>query len=78
MKKEYDIKKLKKAKPKYLKNLKESITMRLERDVVRYFKGLALRTGIPYQTLIGYVLKEYSSQKIQPSANWPIKKITKN
>jgi predicted DNA binding CopG/RHH family protein len=78
MKKEYNIKKLKKAEPKYLKNLKESITMRLEPDVIRYFKSLSLKTGIPYQTLINYVLKDYSIHRLRPSANWPLYKESKN
>jgi len=78
MKKEYNLKKLKKAEPKYLKNLKESVTMRLEPDVISYFKNLSLKTGIPYQTLINYVLKDYSIHKLQPSANWPAGKESKS
>jgi uncharacterized protein (DUF4415 family) len=78
MKKEYNLKKLKRAEPKYLKNLKESITMRLEPDVIRYFKDLSLKTGLPYQTLINYVLKDYSIHKLQPSANWLLPKVSKS
>lgn len=78
MKKEYNLKKLKKAEPKYLKNLKESITMRLDTEVIRYFKDLSLKTGMPYQTLISYVLKDYSIHKLQPSANWPSPKESKS
>ena len=36
----------------YIKNLKKQITIRLEEDVISYFKTLADETGIPYQTLI--------------------------
>lgn len=78
MKKEYDLKKLKRAEPKYLKHLKESVTIRLEPDVIRYFKNLSLKTAIPYQTLINYVLKDYSDLKLKPSANWPSLKEAKN
>jgi uncharacterized protein (DUF4415 family) len=31
----------------YLKNLKKQITIRLEEDVIEYFKTLAEETGIP-------------------------------
>ena len=74
MKKEYDFSKMKKAQPKYLKHLKESVTMRLDPNVISYFKELAERTGIPYQSLINYVLKDYANQGLEPSANWPTSK----
>lgn len=73
MKKEYDFSKLKKASPKYLKHLKESVTMRLDPNVIGYFKMLSTETGIPYQSLINYVLRDYASQELRPSANWPKK-----
>lgn len=74
MKKEYDIKKLKKAEPKYLKQLKEPVTMRLDPNVIQYFKDLSEKTGIPYQSLINYVLKDYAKLGLEPSASWPQKK----
>ena len=70
MKKEYDFSKLKKAEPKYQKNLKESVTMRLDPHVITYFKKVAEKSGIPYQTLINYVLKDYASLNLEPTANW--------
>lgn len=70
MKKEYDFSKLKKAEPKYLKNLKESVTIRLDPHVISYFKDIAEKTGIPYQSLINYVLKDYALRGLEPSANW--------
>lgn len=70
MKKEYDFKKLKKAEPKYMKQLKDAVTMRLDPGVIAYFKELALKSGIPYQSLINYVLKEYASKSLSPSAGW--------
>ena len=71
MKKEYDFSKLKKAQPKYLKHLKKSVTMRLEPHVINYFKNLTEKTGIPYQSLINYVLKDYATKGLEPTANWP-------
>lgn len=70
MRREYDFAKLKKAEPRYLKHLKKSVTMRLDPGVVRYFKKLAAKTGLPYQSLMNYVLKDYASLGLEPSANW--------
>ena len=74
MKKEYDIDKLKKAEPKYLKRLKETVTIRIDPAVIRYFKMLAEKTGIPYQSLINYTLKDYANEGLAPSANWKKKR----
>jgi predicted DNA binding CopG/RHH family protein len=71
MRKEYDFTKLKRAEPKYLKHLKESVTIRLDPHVIEYFKKLANESGLPYQSLINYVLKDYAKQGLEPSANWP-------
>ena len=71
MKKEYDIKKLKKAEPKYMKHLKDPVTIRLDPNVIKYFKKIAQDAGIPYQSLINYILKEYAKLGLEPSANWP-------
>ena len=70
MKKEFDFSKLKEAEPKYLKRIKDSITMRIDPHVVSYFKKIAERTGIPYQSLINYVLKDYATLGLEPSTNW--------
>lgn len=70
MRKEYDFSNLKEASPKYLKLLRESVTMRLDVGVINYFKKLAEETGMPYQSLINYILKEYANQEIKPTANW--------
>ena len=71
MKASYDFKKLKKAEPKYLKRLKEAVTIRLDPQVLAYFKALAEKTDIPYQTLVNYVLRDYALHGLEPSANWP-------
>jgi uncharacterized protein (DUF4415 family) len=70
MRKEYDLRGLTPAEPKYMKRLKESVTMRLDPHVISYFKRLAEETGIPYQSLINYVLRDYASHGLRPSANW--------
>jgi uncharacterized protein (DUF4415 family) len=70
MKKEYDFAKLTKAEPKYLRRAKAAVTMRLDPTVIAYFRALANEIGMPYQSLINYVLKEYASHRLEPSANW--------
>jgi uncharacterized protein (DUF4415 family) len=70
MKKEYDFSKLKRAKPKYLKLMKAPVTIRLETKVIAYFKTLSETTGMPYQSLINFVLKDYAENELKPSANW--------
>ena len=70
MRKEYDLSKLRRAEPKYLKRLKKPVTIRLDPQVVAYFKALAQESGLPYQGLINYVLKEYADRGLGPTANW--------
>ena len=36
----------------YIKKEKKAVTIRLENDVVDYFKAMSTETGIPYQNLI--------------------------
>lgn len=72
MRKQYDFTKLKRAEPKYLIRIKEAVTIRLDPHVIDYFKHLATRTDIPYQSLINYVLRDYASHGLKPSANWVV------
>ncbi|MBI3535414.1 MAG: BrnA antitoxin family protein [Deltaproteobacteria bacterium] len=72
MRKEYDFLKLKPAFPRYLKMLKKPITMRLDIGVFNYFKKISKTMGIPYQSLINYILREYAQHEIKPSANWDL------
>jgi len=73
MRKEYDFSKLRRAEPKYLRRIKRAVTMRLDPAVVDYFRELADEVGMPYQTLINFVLRDYANRKLEPSANWPVK-----
>ncbi|MGF1827691.1 BrnA antitoxin family protein [Photobacterium angustum] len=45
----------------YAKKVKKQITIRLDDDVVTYFKDLSEKNGIPYQNLINLYLKECAS-----------------
>ncbi|MBZ5522555.1 MAG: BrnA antitoxin family protein [Acidobacteriia bacterium] len=62
MKKEYDLKKLRKRTGAVKVDsaaAKFAISIRLDGSVVAAFKNEAVRVGIPYQTLIGSVLHRY-------------------
>lgn len=54
----------------YAKKLKQQVTIRLEADVVGYFKALAEETDIPYQTLINLYLKDCIKAQRKPSLEW--------
>ncbi|PSW35165.1 antitoxin [Photobacterium phosphoreum] len=46
----------------YAKKVKKQITIRLDDDVVTYFKDLSEKNGIPYQNLINLYLKDCASK----------------
>ena len=70
MRKEYDFARLKRAEPRYLRRTKAAVTMRVDPTVLAYFRALAAKSGLPYQSLINYVLREYANHSLEPSANW--------
>jgi predicted DNA binding CopG/RHH family protein len=42
----------------YFKKLKQQVTIRLEEEIVDYFKTLSEEAGIPYQSLINLYLQD--------------------
>jgi uncharacterized protein (DUF4415 family) len=54
----------------YLKKLKKQVTIRLEEDVVDYFKGLSEEMGIPYQSLINLYLHDCVRSRKKLSLEW--------
>ena len=42
----------------YAKRMKRQITIRLDEDTITYFKAMADRKGLPYQSLINLYLRE--------------------
>ena len=56
MRKEYDFTKAR-ANP-YARRLKRPITLRLEEETITYFKRLAQRMELPYQSLINLYLRD--------------------
>ena len=49
MKAEYDLAKMKSRRNPYAKRLKKQITLRLDPEVIDYFKQKSEESGIPYQ-----------------------------
>jgi len=64
----YDFSSMKGIRNPYLGKLKESITIRLDRPTVAYFKALAEELGMPYQSLINLCLRDRvdSERKLEP------------
>lgn len=70
MRKEYDLKKMKLKPNPYASKLKKSVTMRLDIDVIEYFKNLSQELDTPYQTLMNDYLKNCKNQKMIPKTVW--------
>lgn len=70
MRAHYDFSKMKGYKNPYVKYLKDSITIRLDRDTVAYFKSMAGKTGLPYQNLINLYLRDCANHHRQLKMAW--------
>lgn len=68
MREEYDFSNAKKNP--YAKELKTQITIKVAPSVISYFKGEALETGIPYQTLINLYLTDCVKSKKKLEMKW--------
>jgi uncharacterized protein (DUF4415 family) len=54
----------------YIKKNKKQITIRLDEDVVSYFKHLSDENGVPYQNLINLYLKDCASNHKELKMDW--------
>jgi len=54
----------------YIKKGKKAVTIRLENDVVDYFKAMSSETGIPYQNLINLYLRDCAEHSRKLSLVW--------
>ena len=70
MKKEYDLTKMKSRKNPHARRLKKQTTLRLDPDVIDYFKAQAETSGIPYQTLINLYLRDCMTNKRGLTMSW--------
>jgi predicted DNA binding CopG/RHH family protein len=72
MKAHYDFSKLKGRKSPYATMLKQSVTIRLDRETVKYFKALAAKAGLPYQSLINLYLRDCAIRRKELSLRWAL------
>jgi predicted DNA binding CopG/RHH family protein len=68
MRTEYDFSKAKRNP--YAKRLKKAVTIRLEPDIINYFKAMSLDSGIPYQNLINLYLLDCAKAGRKLSLSW--------
>jgi uncharacterized protein (DUF4415 family) len=54
----------------YVKKVKKQITIRLDEDVVNYFKSLSDKSGVPYQNLINLYLKDCADKHKELNVEW--------
>jgi uncharacterized protein (DUF4415 family) len=70
MRKEYDLSKLKFKKNPYAKKLKKQITIRLDSEIIDYFKGIGEDNDVSYQTLINLYLRDCVKNSKKPLTRW--------
>jgi predicted DNA binding CopG/RHH family protein len=70
MKAHYDFGKMKGEKNPYIKQLKQPITMRLDKSTIAYFKALATELGMPYQNLINLYLRDCALKHKKIELKW--------
>lgn len=73
MKAEYNLSKMKSRKNPYASKLKKSVTMRLSEDVIGYFKAMAEKAGVPYQSLINLYLRDCVAKHREIDITWQTK-----
>lgn len=54
----------------YAKEAKLKTTIRIDKDTIIYFKKLADKKEIPYQTLINLFLKYAAENELGPDIQW--------
>lgn len=54
----------------YVKPVKATVTIRLDKATVDYFNILSEQVNIPYQTLINSYLADCAAKKIKPTVAW--------
>ena len=68
MRKHYDFTKA--TRNPYARRLKQQVTIRLEEDILVYFRDLADELAIPYQTLINLYLRDCATSRRRLSVTW--------
>ena len=68
MREEYDFSNARKNP--YAKQLKKQVTINLDANTIEYFKDMAAKSGIPYQTLINLYLTDCAANNRQLQLSW--------
>ncbi|ARB45018.1 BrnA antitoxin family protein [Alloalcanivorax xenomutans] len=68
MRDDYDFSKS--TKNPYAKKLKKQVTIRLDEDTIEYFKDLAEKKGLPYQSLINLYLRDCAQSQKDLKIEW--------
>ncbi len=68
MKKQYDFSES--VKNPYVRKPKRQITIRLDEETIDYFQGLSEASGIPYQSLINFYLRDCAVRNKRLQMNW--------
>jgi predicted DNA binding CopG/RHH family protein len=70
MREHYDFGKMKGRKNPYIKDLKQPITMRLDKSTIGYFKSLSAELSMPYQSLINLYLRDCALHHKKLQLKW--------
>jgi uncharacterized protein (DUF4415 family) len=70
MRAHYDFEKMKGERNPYIRQLKQPITIRLDKATVAYFKTMAGEIGMPYQNLINLYLRECALNNKRLKLKW--------
>jgi uncharacterized protein (DUF4415 family) len=70
MREHYDFSQMKGEKNPYVRQLKQPITIRLDKATVAYFKTLAEELGMPYQNLINLYLRDCALNHKKLNLKW--------
>ena len=70
MREHYDFATMKGRRNPFVKYLKQPVTMRLDRDTIAYFKSMAEKEGLPYQTLINLYLRDCAIRGRKLEMTW--------
>lgn len=63
MRKHYDLDKMKLKKNPFAKQMKKPVHIRIDNDVIDYFKSMSNEFGVPYQTVINIYLRDCLKNK---------------
>ena len=61
----------------YAKQLKKPISIRIDEDVIEYFRNIADEAGVPYQVLMNLYLRQVKNEHLKPQFVKELKSVNK-